>query len=273
MHVHPPEVSYGGDYDQFISNLSKSEAAVIGINDYCSIDGYKAIMDKGGVPNKALFPVIELRMNNIIANRKSKTTQSGVRINFHLIFDNDPTIFNKICTWLSSLDCYNESGGNDQLGNMDKAVLTKLTFDFDKTIESLEKYDLKKKTLVWLPYDEYGGIDDIDPKDSFFKLALIRKTDIIGSSTLNQIQFFNWQSGKLSQEQYKEWFGKPMPCIKGSDSHKIDYPFGKLMDKNSNPMEKYCWIKADMTFNGLKQIFSNESRAKSNKIYKQTRNK
>ncbi len=254
LHVHPPEVSFGGDYDKFISNLSKSEAEVIGINDYCSVEGYKKILDKGGVPNKVIFPVIEMRMHNIITNRKSRHPKSGVRINFHLIFDNNPAIFTKICTWLNSLECYNEQGNNDQLGNIEKGDISKLTFDFDKALESLGKYELREKTLVWLPYDEYGGIDDIDPNDNFFKLALIRKSDIIGSSTENQIRFFKWQEEKLTLQQYKKWFDRPMPCIKGSDSHKINYPFGKLRDKDSNPIEKYCWIKADKTFDGLKQI-------------------
>lgn len=254
LHVHPPEVSFGGDYTQFISNLSKSEAEVIGINDYCSIEGYKKIVEKGGVPDKVLFPVIELRMNNIIANRKNKATESGVRINFHIIFDNNPVILPKINTWLNSLDCFNELGANDQLGNIKKPELDKITFDFEKTIESLIKVGLRKNALIWLPYDEYGGIDDVDPKDNFFKLALIKKSDIIGSSTQNQIKYFGWKDDKFSIEQYKEWFDRPMPCIKGSDSHKINYPFGKLLDKDSKPTNKYCWIKSDKSFDGLKQI-------------------
>jgi len=254
LHVHPPEVSFGGDYIQYISNLSKSEAEVIGINDYCSIEGYKKIVDKGGIPDKVFFPVVELRMNNIIGNRKNKATESGVRINFHLIFDNNPEILPKINNWLNSLDCFNEFGANDQLGNIEKQKLDKITFDFEKTIESLIKVGLRKNTLIWLPYDEYGGIDDIDPKDNFFKLALIKKSDIIGSSTQNQIKYFGWQDEKFSIEQYKKWFDRPMPCIKGSDSHKINYPFGKLLDKESKPTNKYCWIKSDKTFDGLKQI-------------------
>ena len=38
-----------------------------------------------------------------------------------------------------------------------------------------------------------------------------------------------------------------MPCIWGSDSAKLDKIFEPDLDR-------YCWIKADPTFEGLKQI-------------------
>lgn len=86
LHVHSPQ-TYGGDYNTFISNLSNSPAEVIGINDYCSIQGYKQTIANGGVPDKVLFPVVELRMHNLLTTKKNP---NGVRINFHIIFDNNP---------------------------------------------------------------------------------------------------------------------------------------------------------------------------------------
>jgi hypothetical protein len=99
-----------------------------------------------------------------------------------------------------------------------------------------------------VPYDEYGGIDNIDPKiDAYFKLGIINNSDILGSGNLKQIDFF------LSEICLDD-VGKNLPCIKGSDSHQLNYPFGKLKDKNSNPINKYCWVKAECNFQGLKQI-------------------
>ena len=46
------------------------------------------------------------------------------------------------------------------------------------------------------------------------------------------------------------------PCIKDSDSHNVNDELGKLKDKQPNSTEKYCWVKADPTFNGLKQIIN-----------------
>jgi len=118
------------------------------------------------------------------------------------------------------------------------------------------------KFLVWLPYDEYGGIDEINPHtDGWIKENYIRNADILGSSRKKQIEFFLWKSDldgngepKFSEEKFIQWFGSPIPCIKGSDSHSASDIIGKLKDSASQPIEKYCWIKADPTFEGLNQI-------------------
>lgn len=253
LHIHTP-ATYGGEYSTFISNVSKSKADVIGLNDYCTLKGYEEVMKLGGVPGKIIFPVVEFRMHNIVANRKNADpTKSGIKINFHLIFNNDTAIYSSISNWLNSLDCINERGETIQLGVA--SDLMKVSFNFTDVISSLDKLNLlNKHCLVWLPYDEYGGIDDIDPNDNFFKLSLINKSQIIGSSTKKQIDFFKWEDTKYTVEKYKEWFDKPKPCIKGSDAHKIDYPFGHLKNHLSEPDDRYCWIKAETTFEGLKQI-------------------
>lgn len=257
LHVHSPQ-SIGGDYDEFIKNLSSSKPYVIGINDYCSINGYKTIIEKGGVPEKILFPVIELRMNNILANRNSNVQDSGVRINFHVILNNAPKKFRDIETWANSLKCHVD-GKTILLGGF-TGDLSKLTFDFEEVINSLQEAGLRDDAIIWLPYDEYGGIGDVNPNDNFFKLALIKLADIMGSSSKKQIDFFKWRSDKFTQEQFKNWFDKPKACIKGSDAHEINYPFGKLKNEKSEPIEKYCWIKADLTFEGLKQVIHEPDR-------------
>lgn len=250
LHVHSP-ATYGGEYATFIANASKCKADVIGVNDYCSIKGYEEIVKLGRIPDKVIFPIVELRMHNLLTTKKNP---NGVRINFHIIFDNDKTVFPKISNWIASLKCFNEKGENIQLGTA--TDLLKVSFDFEKVIDSLKEYNLyDTHSIIWLPYDEYGGIDEIDPvTDGFFKLSLISKAHIIGLSTKKQIDFFKWEDEKYNTEQYKVWFEKPKPCIKGSDAHKIDYPFGHLMNPLSEPADRHCWINADMTFKGLKQI-------------------
>lgn len=250
LHVHSP-ASYGGSFEEFIQNVSISQASVVGINDYCTTEGYQEIVNLGGVHGKVLFPVVEFRMHNLLTTKHSK---SGVRINFHIIFDNDPSVFPKITTWLNSLKCYDEKGKSIQLGIAKD--LSKTTFDLDKIVESLKEYDLHEThSLIWLPYDEYGGIDEIDPiSDGYFKASLIDKAHLMGSSTEKQINFFKWADPKYSHQQYEKWFSRPKPCIKGSDAHKIDYPFGCLRNSNSEPIEKYCWLKTELTFIGLKQV-------------------
>src|SRR5262249_28370122 len=234
---------------------TKCEASAVGINDYCSLAGYKTIIDKGGVPTKVIFPVIEFRMHNIVANRKGATVaDGGTKINFHLIFSNELQLFNKIETFINSLSCHDANGNETLLGCIPNDQLMKITFNFLEVLKKLEHVGLRDHCLVWLPYDEYGGIDDIDPDDNFFKLHLIKKADVLGSSREKQIDYFKWKDLKFTETEYKQFMDAPKPCIKGSDSHSVDYPFGRLKNDKSEPIEKYCWIKADLTFNGLKQI-------------------
>ena len=258
LHVHTP-ASYGGDYGEFINNASESVASVLGINDYCTVAGYEEIITQGGIPDKVIFPVVEFRMHNLL---QTKRNPNGVRINFHVIFDNDPAVFQKIKTCIASLYCYDENGKNTLLGAVAPASLNRVSFNFETVIEELKKLELyEKHALIWLPYDEYGGIDEISPTtDGFFKQALISKAHILGSSTSKQIEFFKFQDPKFTEEQYRNWFENPKPCIKGSDAHKVNYPFGCLQDSQSQPIEKYCWINADLTFEGLKQIVNEPDR-------------
>ena len=256
LHVHLPK-TYGGSYIDFIRNINNSEAEVIGINNYSAIEGYEKIVSNyKDKLRKPLFPVIEFRMSNILLDKDDPRLKKGTRFNFHIIFDNDLNLIPRIKTWLNSLECLNERGKLDKVGNI-KTLDEKLSFDYLKVIESIEKdNDLRNRYLVWLPYDEYGGIDDIDPEqDQYFKLGLINKAHIIGSSNAKQINFFVWKSDKYKEEEIKKWLNdRKIPCIKGSDAHEINYPFGKLRDEKSQPTEKYCWIKADPTFEGLRQI-------------------
>ncbi|GAJ04123.1 unnamed protein product, partial [marine sediment metagenome] len=69
LHIHSP-ATYGGSYDEFVKNLSTSEAEVIGINDYCTIEGYEQVISKSSkTGDKILLPVIEFRMNNMVLDK------------------------------------------------------------------------------------------------------------------------------------------------------------------------------------------------------------
>jgi ABC-type lipoprotein export system ATPase subunit len=258
LHVHSP-ASYGfkGTYDQVVNQILTSEADIIGINDYFTIEGYKEV--KSRLPtgtNKTILPVVEMRMHNVLANRHKNN--SGVRINFHIIFnpyDNDrkKDLIPSIESFVKSIKYKEVSGKNAIISDIysDKsALLNKVAVDYNDVIDELDKSDvLLGNYLVWLPYDEYGGVGDVQSTNFPFKPALINRAHIIGSSNNAEINYFFGE-----REDYYNYFKRAKPCIKGSDSHAYNYPIGKLRDAGSNPIDKYCWIKADPTFDGLKQI-------------------
>lgn len=69
---------------------------------------------------------------------------------------------------------------------------------------------------------------------------------MIYSSNQKDINYFLGE-GKDDVELVKRKCGSLMPCIHGSDAHCNDRIF--------TPDDgKFCWIKADVTFEGLKQI-------------------
>lgn len=257
LHVHTPmSDGYKGTWEQFKNQLLKSECAVVGINDYCSVEGYKRIKDE--IDNNTLrlndlklLPIVEMRMTDSVQN-KNTATNGVTHFNFHIIF-NDSMNVEDIENFIKSLKCEGTKIGSDYSDK--KKIKTKKVSFFDTLNELNSDSKFKDNFLIWLPYDEYGGIDEIDPNsDGWIKKNFINNSHILGSSNQKQIDFFHWKNTKFTESQYKDWFGVKKPCIKGSDSHNYDYPIGKLRNNKSEPIEKYCWIKADPTFEGLKQI-------------------
>ena len=269
LHVHSPASSnYTGSPEEFIIQLANSKCAVIGINDYFSVAGYKDVCRRLSDPDEAhkgneayqdalkklrgktLFPVVECRMNTVLQNKNSK---SGTRLNFHIIFS-DSVNADDIETFIKALSVKDAMIGSRY--DDSKFLLESVSVNFEDTVKKLKNENtFKDKFLLWLPYDEYGGIDAIDPvADKYFKEGLTKAADILGSSNEKQRFFFLCKDDKFKPEQYDEWFGGPKPCIKGSDTHNAREEIGRLKDHESKPTDKYCWIKADPTFDGLKQI-------------------
>ncbi|NCT55610.1 hypothetical protein GW755_02060 [bacterium] len=251
LHVHSPaSFSYKGTYPQFFDQIEKSDCDVIGINDYCSVEGYKQFIAKVPNSNKITLPVVEFRMTNALLNKNSK---NGQRINFHIIFSNEIDILD-IENFLKSL-IVNGSQISSKYSDS-KFLYESVAVDFAKTKELLEANPtFRGKYLIWMPYDEYGGIDNIDPvNDQWFKQGLINDSHFIGSSNQKQIDFFLWKDSKIKEEKFKEWFEDKKPCLKGSDSHEYTYPIGAMRNENSQAGERCCWIKADPTFGGLRQV-------------------
>ncbi len=263
LHVHSPASDgFSGTWDQFETQLKNADCAVIGINDYFSVAGYKQIkekIDKGDldIGGKKILPVVEFRMTESVQN-KNTTTNGTTHFNFHIIFDDEI----KIADIENLIKGLTSNGTKISSDYDDKSKLKDKKVSLDSLLDELHK-DIKFKDnfLLWLPYDEYGGIDEIDPKsDKWIKESYIKKADILGSSRQKQIDFFLWKelkadgTAKFTQDEFRGWFLRKKACIKGSDSHSQDYSIGKLKDKDSKPIEKYCWIKAEPTFEGLKQI-------------------
>jgi AAA domain len=85
-----------------------------------------------------------------------------------------------------------------------------------------------------------------DGQNHLTRKLLLQGCDAVFSANENSIK---WHRGELdlSPEQFRAEYKSLKPCLHGSDAHRLD----RIGRPDNN---KYCWIKADSTFEGLKQI-------------------
>jgi ABC-type cobalamin/Fe3+-siderophores transport system ATPase subunit len=135
----------------------------------------------------------------------------------------------------------------------------------DSIIEKLEsRGDLYKgKYMLVLPEELWNKMDWAG-QNHLMKKQLYKQSHMLSASNPNTIC---WALGEKyeSPEQFIEEFGSLKPCIHGSDAHKFD----SLCKPDKN---RFCWIKADTTFEGLKQIlYEPEDRVKIQEENPETR--
>lgn len=279
LHVHSPlsglnnqypKKSDGSpDWEQFINRLEEiKDVSVIGITDYFFIDGYKKIIDfkeQGKFKNfDLILPNVELRLDTFVVKEKSKD------INFHVIFSNELKIDDIEKEFIEALDIQvsgSVSGLNGvrklnrrticEVGKFIKehnqvfkndseeaAAFKNLTVSLKQVQELLRKDLFKGKFLFVLSGHEW---DDIDWNQAYLtKKNFLQAAHILETGSIDTVR---WALGKkdLSKEDFIKEFGRLKPCIRGSDAHHLD----KICKPEDN---KFCWIKADPTFEGLKQI-------------------
>ena len=277
---------------EFFKKAIEKKISAIGITDYFSIDRYRDVVDyqeniddkKDGegkqlfnederkyIKNIFLFPNIELRM--------LPSTDKGRLINIHFIFNP------KFVTKLEN-DFFGELKNQDDFkmnrqGIIDygkklkpnitdngiayREGINKFTLDV-KTIKNLldKNSEIEENSIVVVSNSSSDGASGLQKHYDLFEnedggLDGVRKTiyeisNAIFSANPKDIKFF---LGRKSQDtdgynnnvylkdikEVIDRVGSLKPCLVGSDAHKED-----------NLFTKFTWIKADLTFEGLKQI-------------------
>lgn len=276
LHIHTPE-SFQHDYnswDNYLSELEKiTDVSVLGITDYFTIDGYKKILDcrkKGKLNNfDLILPNIEFRLNIFIPKKSSGEQQR--RQNFHVLFSDKVSVKDIEEQFLQTLDIVVEgdpagSKGNFKLTrrsieNAGKSVkkyqktvkgksdyfagCKNITVILSNILESLQKSCFDGKYVIILPVENWENIS-WEGQDYLTRRNLLQTAHIVFCGKENTI---NWCLGKgdLSVEEFEDEFGCLKPSLHGSDAHSTEELCKPEDDKN-------CWIKADPTFEGLKQI-------------------
>lgn len=289
-----PKLSDGTpDWEAFISRLESLDIAVLGITDYFTIDGYKKIKEfksQGRLANiHTILPNVEFRLNSVISSKKDG--QEPRRLNFHVIFSDEVSEQDIEEHFLHDLSFFYEGNPQDkddtrklkrsnieELGkklieqhkNFKDSGLSSLEVGAMQTVVSHEEITellgaprFKGKYIIVFP-EELFNLIDWDGQDHHIRKGLLQKSDMVFSSNAKT------RTWCLGQDPYTEGvekfideFRTRKPCIHGSDAHKlleIGHPCALRGSKDhkcgtGNECQlRYCWIKADPTFEGMKQL-------------------
>ncbi len=156
----------------------------------------------------------------------------------------------------------NESTRNDYR----KKALSVITLGKSNIKDALEAIDkvFKRQKLSSKAYllavvgKGHGGISSLkwfEDNKSFSRAGLVREdithqSDLIFSNDLSDRRFYLGERDDTSSEEVQIRFDNLKPCVWGSDSHT---PQHLLHPSNGNSFD-YTWIKAELTFEGLRQI-------------------
>lgn len=269
LHIHTPGTAkndyYGNSdevWERYIDALEKSDVTVFGITDYFSISNYikvKEYQKQDRLKGKFLLPNVELRIYPV--------TDKSKLINIHAIFDPSLDVEDIEREFFRQLQfTYNSASysciDNDlaKLGrivennqNMSDDVAIKKGIDafavsYEALKDVIDKDFFKGHVIIALSNGSKDGVTGILNQEGNMqplRKEITRMSDIILSGNPGDVEYFS--GAKTSVEEVISTYGSLKPCIIGSDAHCLD-KVGVF------PNDRITWIKADPTFEGLKQI-------------------
>jgi len=269
LHLHTPETKLNNQYsstneqdvwDLFCEKIENSDVSVFGITDYFSIDNYFTFIEKFKTKypssKKVFFPNIEFR----IESKNSKNEH----IQFHIIFSNNKNTLDKITNFFTRLTLVSTDDQNLTNKYCTNSNLTEIGYDkamvFIQTLEKqLEADFTDDEYLIIGVANGYGSLRPngaTDGRGSEYAKELDKKCKLFFGSSKNRDFFLNKIEGR---EQYGL---QPKPVLFGCDSHSfevLDKKLGKSFEEKNEQDEiidyaEITWIKADPTFDGLKQV-------------------
>lgn len=286
LHVHTPlsiYQNYGSDsqetWEKYIKDLEQlpEDFSVIGINDYLFLDGYERLLfeqeNNNRLQNRLLIPVVEFRIEKFagIDFRGLK------RINLHVIFSNELSLETIQSQFLNTLEQHYslEKDGAlwsraitresvSELGRKIKSSVPEqerskygsdlyegfnnLNIKEDDILKSLSKDCFKDQYLIAIGKTEWGELKWTDSSIAT-KKSIINSADIVFTAA-KSIEDFNKAKKQLVKQKVNDLL---LDC---SDSHTFSYKHEEK-DRVGNC---FTWIKADPSFDGLKQILNENDR-------------
>ena len=289
-HFGDPDTKFDEYVQQLFSKAIEYDIAAIGITDYFSLEGYKKIREylSNDTKMKELFPEefnrekIQkiLLLPNIEFRIATFVGEKSTAINYHVIFSDKVSDTELEENFLSQLKFLDKSspGENDsalpltrnnveQFGKRLKHEQNFSGTDYKVGLENLvvahetitsvlkNNSNFINQYLVCIPINDDLSQINWTGRDHNTRKILIQKSHCFFTSNPQNI---DWALGKKSTSvaEYVNEFGMLKPCVHASDAHSFDTLFKPDQDR-------FCWIKADPTYNGLTQIlFEPETRVR-----------
>ncbi|EJB85178.1 TrlF family AAA-like ATPase [Helicobacter pylori] len=226
LHAHTPYTNLNKEYkcseEEFIQKLCDSQIDCIGLTNYFKFNekefDLKEKIEKKGIK---VFYNLEVRLDY-----QNKEDQC---LDFHIIFS-DKVTQQEIDNFLRNADA-SVGGIEKKLANLEKDDFDKAVVNFDQLLECLEKESLKLRGKYLLGFLSRGHGNS---RSSSNYKKIVKKVHFLIHSSNDQ------ENLKKDREFWLE-YNKPL--LQSSDAH-----------KEEQIGNKYTWIKAEKTFEGLKQI-------------------
>lgn len=253
IHIHSPYThgttnKYGDTtIDEFCNKILENEIACIGLTNYFYITEQEFDAVNSRLMGKCLvIPNFEFRV--------SDKNNKGDHINVHILFDPEIGI-NKILKVIGRVKIHNRSDKFCNIDDINELGIDAVSVDFEILYAELSKtFRPIDDFIIICPYTGYGGFkNDAKPRNCETEIKFDRYSHIIFGSKTFLNHFLNNREYTINENKYIIKNRKTI--LECSDAHSQDMV-----------NEKYTWIKADPSFEGLKQvIFEPEQRAKIQK--------
>lgn len=270
-HIHIPGTlhndQFGGEdaIDEFIKRVNDASPRIraLGITDYSVLDSYKLALEwhcQKRLPGvEILFPNIELRF--------AVSAGKGSPINVHLLvspedadhieqaerFLNELTFIYSGETYHCTRDDLTRLGrAHNPNADNDRQALEIGSEQFkvnpDDLISAFQKSEwARHNILMAIAASSTDGTAQLPVGGGLAatRKKLERAADIIFSSGEGDRKFWLGQT-KMSRAKLDSEYGGVKPCLHGSDSHDLEAV-------GSPALDRYSWIKGDLTFESLRQ--------------------
>ncbi|MCQ2723402.1 AAA family ATPase [Helicobacter pylori] len=226
LHAHTPYTHLNKVYqcpeEEFIQKLCDSQIDCIGLTNYFKFNE-KEFELKEKIEKRGIKVFYNLGVRLDYQNKEDQC------LDFHIIFS-DKVTQQEIDNFLRNADA-NVGGTEKKLADLEKDDFDKAVVNFDQLLECLEKESLKLRGKYLLGFLSRGHGSS---RSSSNYEKIVKKVHFLIHSS-------NKQENLKKDREY--WIEYNKPLLQSSDAHEEEQ-IGK----------KYTWIKAEKTFEGLKQI-------------------